>query len=498
MTINKKSLILIALGFVYVLVRLINIQVLPIFNDEALYLNWTRLIISNPAKYWDISLTDGQQLFFFLLTSISWLLGSKYFLLAGRLISVFSGLGALITLYFLGKELGNHKIGLLAALLYLISPFTLFYDRILMRDSFLMFLASLILLWTFKQFKTQKWQFALLNGVILGIALLTKSIAYFFVILYLLSVVILFISNRKKLKKSQLKTLILQSSTVLVVAFFIQALQYISSLTWNIGPKNSIFLLSFAELSKLPLSLWRNNVYSTLLWLLTYYQVPLLILFLFGFYLYAKKQTTSAIILLAWILLPISFEIITAKMYFPRYFLFTFVAFAILIAIGIDHLLNYVKNKFFQISLLILVLIPNLSLDYQLLFDVRHANLPQIEAWQYLEGWPSGYGFDELVTFINTNYLDKNIPIKIFTENETLLSSGLPLYLNKANLYQIEPAFELGKDLPQQLPISITQSTNKALILLHHNQEIPKTWNVAEVKRIPRGDPNQYFLVYQL
>ena len=107
---TKPYLLLLVLSLVFLASRIVNLQALPIFNDEAMYINWGRLIASNPAKYWDISLTDGQQPFFFVLTTLSWLSAAKYFLIAARMISVLSGLGTMLVLYFLGKEVVNQNL----------------------------------------------------------------------------------------------------------------------------------------------------------------------------------------------------------------------------------------------------------------------------------------------------------------------------------------------------------------------------------------------------
>ena len=476
--------------------RLVNLSKLPLFNDEAMYLNWGRLVVKDPQNLF-ISLTDGQQPFFIWLTSLSYGLGKNHWLLAGRMISVFSGLGTMLVLFYLGKEVFNQRIGWLMAFLYVVVPFTLWYDRLAIKDSFLSLLATLILYLAWRQTKTRSWREAILSGVVLGVALLTKSIAYFFVGLYLLTVIVATLnlkSGKKKLTGQLIKVVVCLS-----LAWLIQAVMYVSPLSRNIGPKNDVFLLSPAEIGHGPISLWRNNLYSTIIWWWQYYQLPILFLSLIGlFLLWRSRRIALILILLSWITLPIGFEILTAKIYIPRYFLFTFTPFCLIVAYGWQEILIKLKTKLLAILFIIMTILPSLYLDGQLLFSPLTARLPQIERWQYVDGWPAGYGLKSLVTFLKENYLDKGKDLLIITEKETLISSGLSLYLadNDAH-FEIERIFALGLPLPADLP-TVAQNGREVVIILHHNQEIPVSWPVKEVTRIPRLNDNSFFLVYQL
>jgi len=492
--IDYSKLILFSLIFSYFISRLINLDNLPIFNDEAMYLNWGRLIIENPKENLFVSLTDGQQPFFLWLTAISYWLGKSSFLFYGRLISVLAGLGTMSLMYLIGKELFNRNVGIISVFLYLMVPFTLWYDRLAVKDGFLMFLSALIFYFALKQTKQKNWAPVLGAGLALGTALLTKSIAYFFIFLYPLVVFLFALSKEKKISKvlvSQTKKII----AALVIAFFIQSLIYFSPLSNQIGPKNSVFLLSPAEILQLPLQLWRNNLYSTVIWWQQYYQAPILILGAIGLWLLLKEKNKYKLLALsAWIGLPIIFEILTAKIYIPRYFLFTFVAFGVLVAFGLERILNLIKSRNFQIILFALVFLPSLWLDKKILFKPAAAPLPQIERWQYFEGWPAGYGLTDLTSFIQKEYLQKGKELLIITEKETLASSGLALYLADYPNLKISRVFDLGTKLEEQ-SFPLFEKEKEVLVVIHHNQKIPDSWPVKEVARIARLDSDQYFFV---
>lgn len=476
----------------FVLSRLIFLESLPIFNDEAMYLNWGRLIVKDPIENFLISLTDGQQPFFIWLTALSYWLGGNNFLFAGRMISVFSGLGTMFLIYLIGKELFNQKTGLMAAFLYLVQPFTLWYDRLAIKDSFLMFLAGLTVYFTLRLAKTGVWKYAWGVGIALGIALLTKSIAYFFVVFFPLT---FFLMYESKTRPGFVKTQFLQIFWGLIVAFLGQSLLYLSPLSSRIGQKNSVFLLSLSELWQLPMSLWRNNLYSTIIWWWQYYRLPLLIMGVFGFMMLIKKHRWRQLLVLSsWIFLPIVFEIFTAKIYIPRYFLFTYIAFGLLVAYGMKQCLSFFKAKLAKTLLVVLLILPSLSLDAKIIFSPEIAPLPQVERWQYFEGWPAGYGLKDVVFHLENEYLRKNKKITLITEEETLVSSGLPLYLTAYPDLKVEPVFSLEESLERQKDEFVKLGTND-LVILHHRQSVPDNWPIEEVVRIKRLTEDNFFLI---
>ena len=118
--------------------RLYNILLLPIFTDESIYIYWAKLIATEHS-HWLISLSDGKPpLLIWLIASLLTVLPSNLYLLAGRLPSVAAGLITLIGIYKLTNFLfASQKAALIASFLYVITPFTLLYDRMALFDSLL-------------------------------------------------------------------------------------------------------------------------------------------------------------------------------------------------------------------------------------------------------------------------------------------------------------------------------------------------------------------------
>src|SRR3989304_3485962 len=158
--------------------RLIHITEMPIFTDEAIYLRWAQ-IAKNDASWRFISLTDGKQPLFVWLTMVAMKFISDP-ILAGRLVSTLAGFGTMVGIGFLGYELfQSRRVGFLAAILYLISPFSLVYDRMALMDALVgtftvwsLYLAILLV-------KNLRLDLALILGAVLGGGVLTKTSGFF-------------------------------------------------------------------------------------------------------------------------------------------------------------------------------------------------------------------------------------------------------------------------------------------------------------------------------
>jgi len=116
----KIFLILGIICLIYLFTRIYNLTSLPVFGDEAIYVRWSQIIKSVDTLRF-IPLTDGKEPLFMWLTALN----LKFFtpLIAGRLISVFAGLGTIIVLYLLTSSY-------LPSLIYIFLRFVFFFDRL--------------------------------------------------------------------------------------------------------------------------------------------------------------------------------------------------------------------------------------------------------------------------------------------------------------------------------------------------------------------------------
>ena len=176
------------IGSVYFLTRTINLKIIPIFTDEAIYTYWAQVALHDPANRF-ISLEDGKQpLFIWFAAIFQKFIGDP--LIATRAVSILAGFGSLIGIYFLSKELFSEKVAKLSAILYLILPLTLLYDRMALFDSLLTMFGIWGIFFTIKLARKARLDTAILAGFSIGFAMITKSSGVFF--LYFLPLSLLF------------------------------------------------------------------------------------------------------------------------------------------------------------------------------------------------------------------------------------------------------------------------------------------------------------------
>src|SRR5688572_19862841 len=113
------------LGLAFLL-RIINLTILPVFADEAIYIRWSQIMSFEPTLRF-LPLSDGKQpLYMWILMFLVRRMGDPLFV--GRLVSAVSGLGTIVGIgasaYILFR---SKKVALVAALLWAISPFSMFF-----------------------------------------------------------------------------------------------------------------------------------------------------------------------------------------------------------------------------------------------------------------------------------------------------------------------------------------------------------------------------------
>lgn len=516
-----------------------NLHSYPIFTDEAMYLNWGRLIWENPFKYLFFSLTDGQQPFFIWLTAISWKLSEQFYFLAeifpqevidlltnvqiplvmGRLISVFSGLGTIFVLYAIGEKLSKPLMGAIAALLYTVSPFAFWYDRLAIKDSFLLFLGVYLFYLTMAKLTSAR---SLLIGIILGIALLTKSIAYFYLVLIIITLLIFNLARRSitddaLVLQMPVKSLIRNCLFILFISVGISQIMRLSQDYGMISQKNGYFVRPLGELILWPFELLPDNLFQLKEWLLTYISLPVIFAAVSGFILMLFRKTRFAFVLAIWFLLPLTYELLMAKVFFPRYILFILLPTFVFSAYALWSLfeINFFERlSFLKPLILIILLIPNILSIIKFSQDPTTAPFATIDRWQYVEGWPSGYGMSEMISYINKQFLkpDKdssiclnqlkclndNVPLNFIVEDITLVPAALAMeYADLTNVY-------VNIDIPKESDIFPENSIKEEmtnLVIISNLDYVPSRWPLELISefRKPGGKSSiRLYLVKQL
>jgi len=119
-----------------IFLRVYNLTLLPVFVDEAIYIRWAQVMRAESTLRF-LPLSDGKQPLFMWLV-IPFLKVFSDPLLAGRLVSVTAGAATLVGIFLLAYVLfKSKKVAIMAALIYAVSPFSFFFDRMALADSLL-------------------------------------------------------------------------------------------------------------------------------------------------------------------------------------------------------------------------------------------------------------------------------------------------------------------------------------------------------------------------
>lgn len=496
------------LVIVFLISRLQNLNAIPVFGDEAIYLRWSQIIRSVDTLRF-IPQTDGKQPLFMWLT-IPFFKLIKDPLVAGRLLSILAGfknmliifLTTAIILSFSKKSKNPIKFVLtsikdnfypafLASLLYLLLPFSFFFDRMALPDNTLALCATSSLFFSLLLAKFKRLDLAIILGVVLGFSWLTKSPAIYFVVLSLLTYLIVNLKN--------LKTFFLPLISA-AIAFAIYNILRLGPQFHMIALRNKDYLWPLSEIIKHPFDPLKPHLSDTLAIYGQYISWPILIFsFLALLVFFARKKwnftlKNTTLILMSWWVLPLLSNCIFAKVFTARYILFTLPPLIILISQSFPILF---KKVHFQILALILLSIPNLIFIKNLSFNPFEIKLLNIESG-YTKDWTSGWGIKESSIFFKERALEKNVIVGTEGAFGTL-PDGLQIYTNQVNQLTVLGLGLNFEDIPEQL-IDAKNYGDEVYLLINKSRLKINPVDLLELKLIksfPKPDQDE-LLLYQL
>jgi len=415
-----------ALILVFFIIRLLNLTILPIFADEAIYIRWSQIIAADPAQRF-IPLSDGKQPLFMWAAApfVKFLTFDPLF--AVRLVSVLAGFLGMVGIWLAAYELfSKRKVAYFAAALYAITPFLVFYDRLAVADGLLTAIGIWIFYLGLLLVKKQRLDVALLLGMAFGAGLLTKSPAIFFIILVLAILVLFdFCQKRWQVKLAKFFGLYFIS---LLIGLVIYNILRLSPLFYLIAQRTNDFILTPKEALNDPIHRIIPRFATEIpLWFSQYLTWPIFVGGLVFLIYFLYKLRAPIFVLLCWFFVPLFAESAFARAFTARYIVFTAPFFLLIFAYGLENLItNFSIKK--QKVFLFLIFIPALIFVFWLIVNPQNADIPQKERSGYLEEWSSGYGVKEIAQFLREKA--KSNEILVGTEGHFgTLPDGLQVYL---------------------------------------------------------------------
>lgn len=441
------------LGLVYLFalwLRVNNLSSLPIFTDEAIYLRWA-------ADIWDqrtfVSLfipimDDGKQPLHIWLAMLAMRLFEDP-LIGGRMVSVVAGVASCFGVGMAGRWLAGSSAGLIAALLYAVVPFTLVFDRMALADSLL----NAASIWAFalsifvaSRASDRRWAVVagLGAGLALGAALWTKLTALFIVPVPALCLLLVGRPARR-------------SDAAIGVAAGYGVLGFMAFLLTQVpDAENQLKLvqthafsptdLGSRPIGSLPVNTWVTRAGEYWSWIELYLPAPLHWIALAGIPWGLWRRTRPTLLLAGtWAVVVIPSVVFASLAFTTRYVVHSvfplLILAAILLAWTTEWILTWLGQQrlvacrpaaaiLLSGSLVAAVVARSILFDLDFTRDPRSVTLAATDRGQYVEGWPSGYGFAEALELVVTRAGALGGTVFVISDHfQGLPRDGLSLYL---------------------------------------------------------------------
>lgn len=436
---RKELLGFAVISVLYFVLRLPNLTLQPIFADEAIYIRWAQVMRSEPTLRF-LPLSDGKTpLFMWMMIPLFKVFSDPLF--AGRFLSIISGFITLVGVFFLAKKVFGLRTALWASLLYAVTPYTVFFDRMALVDSMLASFSIWSLYLALWLIRSLRLDLSMILGFLLGGALLTKTPAM--MNLLILPIVLLGLK-----KNSQGKYPIVRAVGFLAIsAFIVFGIYNLLRLGPNfhlLSSRNQDYIFSPWELIGRPLDPFIPHFYDMADWFPKLFTLPILILIGIGVYHLLFSLNRLGLILIGWTLLPLIIQMIFLRTFTARYLLPSVAPLLIFGGLGISKALDRVridnfisqgyKGAFFKALIALIAVLPlALKFDYQLMKNPPPDSLPLEERKGYFEDWTAGYGLADIASFLKEE--GRKGKVVVGTEGFFgTLPDGLYIYLDKDNI----------------------------------------------------------------
>ena len=279
---SRRWLGVLALLALYLASRLHNLDALPLFQDESLYIDTAQRV--REGQFLNSAVTNGRLLHVWYNAALSpYPPAIGWVARAGMAIA---GLAGLVAFYNIARSMFSRQAGLIALLLWLTTPYLLLYERMTLADTMLN-ITSVILVWVaWTLAQTGRRDVALGLGVALFVALLAKVTAL--VWLPLPAIAALFVQQGGQRKRLILAGLAYSAFAALAVPFWL-------ALRWK---RYDYLGLGDAMLGGVDSSLWDRAWHNIqLVWHvdIAYLSWPVVLLAILGGVFWLKQRPRSAL-----------------------------------------------------------------------------------------------------------------------------------------------------------------------------------------------------------
>jgi hypothetical protein len=442
--------------------RLLNLESLPIFLDEALHINAARL--TQTGDVFGLA-TDGKALHNWI-APVFYLFGQNWLLLT-RLFSVVCAVVTLGCMYVVASRLHSRLAGLVAMLVWAVVPFAVFHERMALVDSLMTALTAMVLGFSLRLVEASTWYRAVgwgfLTAVAMTCAFLTKVPAI--VVLCYPGFALLLVLRPGNYFKRFGALGVVCCFTFMLIIPVISAYNGV----WNKSQVDQ--KLS----SGLDAGLIWQNIGQIGGWLADYLTLPVFgmvgLAIIGGWWQKESRLVTFFLVLSS--VVPLVVLAVLAEVSFPRYFLFTLVPLLVLVGVQSVQLWQLmIKRRKLNPGLALVglvVFVPAFWFNWQTITQPASAVLPAVDRFQYIEGWASGYGVNETVVFLQAQAVDR--PVNALTLLYPITAKdSLEVALQGDNRVQIQPILPPTAGLDNRIRRALR--SGKTFLVLTNPQDL--------------------------
>ncbi len=378
----------------YLFSRLYALAHIPIFIDEAIHVDWARATAesyppSNPVY-------DGKWLSVKIFSLASSAGAPFDDLIAARLSVATLCLTAGLACYLAGRDLFSPRAGALAAAVYVALPFTVLYNSLALTDGVQMAFAAWAVYLSARLARTRRRVYVLTLPLALVAAVLAKFSGV--VLLGLPLAAVLLLTPRARRVGAALR-----AAPALVAPLGLFALFYSLGMLQTLQANATAARASLRE--QIPVNLVAAGEW---MWGLLTPSVAVLAL-VAVVWLLAFERGRAGLFVSAVLGITVLPYVVLSHVWFPRYLLAAVIPVSLAVGRLLDGAVTLAEQRWGGRRALARASLPLLTLcvlswpilrSGTVLFALPEADIPAPERFQFVEGWPSGYGVRELAVFL--------------------------------------------------------------------------------------------------
>ena len=422
--------------------RLVGLTALPAFLDENWHISWAMHVAE--GRRLDRPWQFGKGLSVFV-NSLAFPWAAEHGLWASRSVTALIGLVGLWGCVETARRLFGRAAGLIAGIFYCLCPFLLFHERLVLSDPVMAAFGAALLALSVRLGQSPTVSAGLLAGVALTFTLISKATGLALAFEPLAAVALL-VPRPWRAWRGLLAAYALPAA--LMSWPLVRFLQTSPTMRVGIGAGGLLSRTHFTE-----------NLPLIADWLSSYLTAPLLLLAAAGLVLAAVRRERGGSLLGLVALLPLIPFVAMAQIWFPRYVVFAGAPLLVLAASAVvagagalGTRLGPTAGRCALVGGLAFGLAAALPFDYALWTDPRRAPLPATDRFQFVEGWPSGYGIRDTIAFVKQELAARpqGLTVVIHTRSQRTLGFASSVAFHYEPRVRVE---DLPLDEPRAIPV---------------------------------------------